>query len=404
MPVGSDPLLHTLVREGFEAASSTNPPFELGLFGPKYGLSELDPRPPSADDRRVSRQYSGGWQEVTELEFHQVRYFIALAQSLNFTRAAEQCSVTQPALTKAIQKLEQELGGELLYRERQLTQLTDLGKLLLPMFETTLTAAESIRLQADDFRHKAVAPLKIGLSPCISASLVATPLLQIAETMPGLQVELEEASPKQLIEMLLEGHVNAAICADDVESLPDRIDFWRLFEERFTVLVARQGMLSGDGPIPGEALSEAIWLEQIGCETARRFWAERMPGLDRLRVGHRSRHLDHLQQLVKVGLGVMLAPEHMPHSSDLKRRMIAGDEFRREIRLLVMSGRRYLPALGAFVRLARTRDWRADFDPTAAGDQAAISSVAQSKRQMTTTSNNFSSRPAVADVDPERLR
>ena len=59
------------------------------------------------------------------MEFHQARYFLALAKSLNFTRAAEQCHVTQPALTKAVQKLEQELDGALIYRERQLTQLTD---------------------------------------------------------------------------------------------------------------------------------------------------------------------------------------------------------------------------------------------------------------------------------------
>lgn len=335
------------------------------------------------------------------MELHQVRYFLALAQSLNFTRAAEQCSVTQPALTKGIQKLEQELGGQLLYRERQLTQLTDLGKLLLPMFETTLSAADSIRLQASDFRHMTVAPLKIGLSPCISASLVAAPLLQIAETMPGLQIELEEASPKQLIEKLLEGHINAAICADDVENLPDRIDFWRLFEERFTVLVAREGALSGDGPIQGEALTEAVWLEQIDCETARRFWEERLGNLHQLRVGHRSRHIDHLQQLVKVGFGVMLAPEHMPHIPELTKRVIVGDEFRREIRLLVMSGRRYLPALGAFVWLARTRDWRADFDIPALDDKAAASNGSQSKRQMTTTSNNFSPRQTALEVDPD---
>jgi DNA-binding transcriptional LysR family regulator len=62
------------------------------------------------------------------MELHQVRYFLAVASTLNFTRAAEQCNVTQPALTKGVQKLEQELGGQLIYRERQLTQLTDLGK------------------------------------------------------------------------------------------------------------------------------------------------------------------------------------------------------------------------------------------------------------------------------------
>ena len=51
------------------------------------------------------------------MELHQVRYFLAVASTLNFTRAAEQCNVTQPALTKGVQKLEQELGGQLIYRE-----------------------------------------------------------------------------------------------------------------------------------------------------------------------------------------------------------------------------------------------------------------------------------------------
>src|SRR3954471_17923279 len=117
------------------------------------------------------------------MELHQIRYFLALAQSLNFTRAAEQCNVTQPALTKAIQKLEQELGGGLIYRERQLTQLTDLGKLVLPTLEATLAAADTVRLHAREFQDKSVAPLRVGLAPCISAALVAAPLADIARHM-----------------------------------------------------------------------------------------------------------------------------------------------------------------------------------------------------------------------------
>jgi Bacterial regulatory helix-turn-helix protein, lysR family len=73
-----------------------------------------------------------------QLHFYQVRYFLALARTLNFTRAAEQCNVTQPTLTKAVQKLEQELGGALIHRERQLTQLTELGKMILPRWRKYL--------------------------------------------------------------------------------------------------------------------------------------------------------------------------------------------------------------------------------------------------------------------------
>ena len=101
------------------------------------------------------------------MELHQVRYFLAVASLLNFTRAAEQCNVTQPALTKGVQKLEQELGGQLIYRERQLTQLTDLGKEVLPMLARTLASAEAVRRRAQEFQRKEVAPLKIGLAPSI---------------------------------------------------------------------------------------------------------------------------------------------------------------------------------------------------------------------------------------------
>src|SRR5262249_18879725 len=122
----------------------------------------------------------------TTMELHQARYFLAVASTLNFTRAAEQCNVTQPALTKGVQKLEQELGGQLIYRERQLTQLTDLGKEVLPMLERTLASAEAVRRRAREFQRKEVAPLKVGLAPSISASLVLDPIAETAKFVPGL--------------------------------------------------------------------------------------------------------------------------------------------------------------------------------------------------------------------------
>jgi LysR family hydrogen peroxide-inducible transcriptional activator len=67
------------------------------------------------------------------MEMHQVRYFLAAAQNLNFTRAAETCHVSQPALTTAIKKLEGELGGQLFFREANRLQLTEFGRQMAPM-------------------------------------------------------------------------------------------------------------------------------------------------------------------------------------------------------------------------------------------------------------------------------
>ena len=79
------------------------------------------------------------------MEMHQVRYFLAVARTRNFTRAAEECNVSQPSLTRAIQKLEGELGGPLFRREHSLSHLTDLGRIMLPHLEQTYGAAQAAK-------------------------------------------------------------------------------------------------------------------------------------------------------------------------------------------------------------------------------------------------------------------
>ena len=71
------------------------------------------------------------------MEMHQVRYFLAIADELNFTRAAERRKASQPSLTRAIKQLEEEFGGPLFHRERAKTHLSDLGRIVLPHWSTS---------------------------------------------------------------------------------------------------------------------------------------------------------------------------------------------------------------------------------------------------------------------------
>ena len=289
------------------------------------------------------------------MELHQVRYFLAVASTLNFTRAAEQCNVTQPALTKGVQKLEQELGGQLIYRERQLTQLTDLGKEVLPMLERALASAETARRRAKEFQRKEVAPLKIGLAPSISASLILDLIAEIARFVPGLYVELREDAAEKLVDLLLEGEINAAMVGD-VQDMPARIDDWLLFEERYVAVLAPTHRLANRPSISIDDLRETVLLERAGCDVAakiqRLYFPEEPPNL-----GHCSGHDLHLQHMAAAGFGVILAPEHMPRLPTLKTIPLEGDPVSREVRLLAVQGRRYSPALDAFVKAARLRDW-----------------------------------------------
>jgi DNA-binding transcriptional LysR family regulator len=288
------------------------------------------------------------------MELHQVRYFLAVASTLNFTRAAEQCNVTQPALTKGVQKLEQELGGQLIYRERQLTQLTDLGKEVLPMLERTLASAEGVRRRAKEFQRKEVAPLKIGLAPSISASLIVEPIAEIAKFLPGLHVELREDTAEKLVDLLLAGEINVAIVGD-VHDMPARIDDWSLFEERYVAVLAPTHQLGDKLSIGIEDLRETVVLERAGCDVALKIQRSCFP--EEAPQGHCSGHDLHLQHLAAAGFGVILAPEHMPCLPTLKTIPIQGDPIRREVRLLAVQGRRYSPALDAFVKVVRLRDW-----------------------------------------------
>src|ERR1700755_1898294 len=82
------------------------------------------------------------------MQMHQIRYFLVLAEELNFTRSAARCNVAQPSLTRAIKGLEDELGGPLFQRERAHTRLTELGKVILPYLEDVYRGAENARRKA----------------------------------------------------------------------------------------------------------------------------------------------------------------------------------------------------------------------------------------------------------------
>ena len=81
------------------------------------------------------------------MDFSQVRYFLTLTETLNFTRAAEQCHVTQPSLTQSIRRLEDELGGDLIHRDGRNTRLTGLGRTLREHFQKIEQTGRSKNVQ-----------------------------------------------------------------------------------------------------------------------------------------------------------------------------------------------------------------------------------------------------------------
>src|SRR3974377_857733 len=106
------------------------------------------------------------------MEMHQVRYFLAVARTLNFTRAADECNVTQPSLTRAIKQLEGELGGDLFRRERPASQLTELGQRMLPLLQQCYESAGGARTLASSFRSGDIGALRLALSHTLDIALL----------------------------------------------------------------------------------------------------------------------------------------------------------------------------------------------------------------------------------------
>src|SRR5215510_12618596 len=106
------------------------------------------------------------------MEMHQVRYFLAAATELNFTKAAEKCNVSQPSLTRAIKQLEGELGGDLFRRERPHAQLTELGERMFPLLKQCYDSALGARSLASSLKSREIGILRLGLSRTIDLDLI----------------------------------------------------------------------------------------------------------------------------------------------------------------------------------------------------------------------------------------
>jgi LysR family transcriptional regulator, hydrogen peroxide-inducible genes activator len=129
------------------------------------------------------------------MEMHQVRYFLALCETLNFTRAAESCNVSQPALTRAVHKLEEELGGLLLRREHNLTHLTDFGRLVRPHLEQVMAQAEAAKSTAMHFLRMDNAPINLGVMCTVGPMRFMSFLAEFPGTSRGYSSTASSISP-----------------------------------------------------------------------------------------------------------------------------------------------------------------------------------------------------------------
>ena len=305
------------------------------------------------------------------MEMQHVRYFVALAGTLNFTRAAEQCNVSQPALTRAIQQLEHELGGPLFHRERGNTHLSELGRMMLPYLQTVEESTQAARDHARAVKKLERATLTIGTMCTIGPRLVSELLIRFQAQHPAVEVQVVDAGGPQMIEMLEKGELEVAIVGVPGE-LPESLHQLPIFEEPFVIVLPPNHRLSTSDPIHAIQLDKEPYVSRSNCEVFEPVRAELNRRGVFLRQVFSSPRDDWVQGMIKAGLGLGFFPEFSVTDQDLVVRPLVEPSFHRTLYLATVRGRPHSPAVGAFVQAARRFPWPASRLPASASETIVV--------------------------------
>ena len=291
------------------------------------------------------------------MEMHQVRYFLAVAQDLNFSRAAEICNVTQPSLSRAIQQLEGELGGPLFHRERHLTHLTDLGQMVLPHLETVYNAAVKAKKLSQDLSQLKRVPLKLGIMSTISPDEIVDLISALKMRYDGLELRLCDAGARDLRERLLAGDLEAIIYALPGEESDERMHVIPLFREQMVIAVHQGHRLARDRAFPVKELNGEYYIHRVNCEFAG--YADHIleeKGVTCMPT-YWSERDDWTLAMVAAGLGFAFMPENAVKHPGVVALPVVEPEFWRQVNLVTVRRRPHSPGLGALVREAMRKKW-----------------------------------------------
>ncbi|MCA8981158.1 MAG: LysR family transcriptional regulator [Planctomycetes bacterium] len=238
----------------------------------------------------------------------QLEYFVAVAEQLNFSKAAEACHVSQPALSAQIAQLESLLGLPLFERDRRGVQLTAAGEALVGPAQEVLDATDRVTQLAKSQGVPLTGPLRIGTIPTVGPYLLPRVLPQVHEAFPDLQIYLREDTTSRLLQQLDEGQLDLLLLAIDIDL--GNVATMPLFSDPFTLAVSDRDELTHAESATLDDLEgrDLLLLDEGHCLREQTLPLCEASGGDELR-GFRASSLGTIAQMVAGGLGSTLLPE-----------------------------------------------------------------------------------------------
>lgn len=290
------------------------------------------------------------------MEMHQLRYFLAAAKTLSFTRAAEACHVSQPALTTAIKKLEARLGSSLFHREGRRLGLTEFGRRMRPHLTQIVEQAEVAANVAESFRLLNQVPIRLGVMSTIGPVRLARFLATFELSCPGVEVAVHEGGVDALSDKLNADELDLAIL-NLLEGFGEGYRSEPLYTERYVVLLPPEHPLKERNALALQDLSEQPYVDRLSCEMREMVMGVCETKGVRLYARFRSEREDWVQAMVMANIGFAFMPEYSVTYPDALRRPLIDPALERTISLVSMPGRLHSPAVAAFVRSARSYRW-----------------------------------------------
>jgi LysR family hydrogen peroxide-inducible transcriptional activator len=242
------------------------------------------------------------------MEMHQLRYVVAVARAGNFSRAAEQCHVSQPSLSQQIQKLEHELGERLFDRLKRAAKLTPPGEAFLRRATRILDEVDAAKREASDACELLRGTLTIGVLPTIAPYLLPELLAEFLKKFPGVEIVLHEDTTARLLALMKACEIDLAIASPPIADA--LFEARELFAEELLVALPAGHRLAGKRSVSAADLRDErfIVMQEGHClgDQVLNFCDHReVP----LKIRFRSAQVETILSLVGAGMGVSIIPE-----------------------------------------------------------------------------------------------
>lgn len=241
------------------------------------------------------------------MEMHQLRYVVGVSRTGSFSRAAQQCNVSQPALSQQIAKLEDELGERLFERTKREVRLTPHGEVFLQRALRVLAEVDGARRDASEAKNLTGGTIRVGVLPTIAPYFLPKVIMAFARKFPGIEVVVQEDTTAHLVQQVLALEIDFAVASRPLDD--DRLELRDLFREELLLAVPPSHRLARRKTVSAAdvAAEPFIVMKEGHClgDQVLRFCDRREV---RAKISFRSAQLETIQALVTAGLGMSLVP------------------------------------------------------------------------------------------------